>query len=126
MEIGERIKEVRKATGYTQQAFAERLGLKRNTIGGYEVGLVSPSDRTITDICDKFNVNEKWLREGTGEMFCETSRDDSIADFVADIMKGSEDEFKRRFVAALAKLSPDEWKMIEKMALTMVEELKKD
>lgn len=28
-----------------------------------------PSDRTISDICRVFNVNEEWLRSGTGPMY---------------------------------------------------------
>ena len=56
MTIGERIKEVRKNEKLTQQEFADRLNLKRNTVGSYEVNVVEPSDRTIKDICDKFGV----------------------------------------------------------------------
>lgn len=66
--IGGRIKEVRKAAGLTQQKFAEAIGLKRNTVGNYEIELISPSDRTITDICRVFGVSEKWLRTGEGDM----------------------------------------------------------
>lgn len=68
MGIGERIKEVRKAAGLTQQKFAESLGLKRNTVGSYEINQISPSDRTIADICRVFGVSEKWLRTGEGDM----------------------------------------------------------
>lgn len=28
-----------------------------------------PSDRTISDICRVFNINEEWLRTGTGSMY---------------------------------------------------------
>ena len=66
MTIGERIKEVRKNEKLTQQEFADRLNLKRNTVGSYEVNVVEPSDRTIKDICDKFGVREEWLRTGDG------------------------------------------------------------
>ena len=37
MTIGERVKELRKQVNLTQQAFADRLNLKRNTVGSYEV-----------------------------------------------------------------------------------------
>ena len=69
MDFAQRLKELRKACGITQRAMADRLGLKQNTIATYEIGKLSPSDRTITDICREFNVNENWLRTGEGKMF---------------------------------------------------------
>lgn len=67
-----RIKEVREAKGLSQAEFAEMLNLKRNSISLIEVGKRNPSDRTIIDICNKFNVSEEWLRTGMGKMFVET------------------------------------------------------
>ena len=67
-----RIKEVREAKGLSQADFAEMLNLKRNSISLIEVGKRNPSDRTIVDICNTFNVSEEWLRTGEGEMFVET------------------------------------------------------
>ena len=67
--MNERIKELRKALNLTQDAFAKQLGLKRNTVGNYETGNRVPSDQSIFSICREFNVNEEWLRNGTGEMF---------------------------------------------------------
>lgn len=66
-----RIKEVREAKGLSQADFAEMLNLKRNSISLIEVGKRNPSDRTIVDICNTFNVSEEWLRTGEGEMFVE-------------------------------------------------------
>ena len=43
----ERIKELRKSLGITQQEFADKLGLKRNTIATYEIGKAVPSDRVV-------------------------------------------------------------------------------
>ena len=37
MSVGLRIRQVRKAYGLTQQAFADQLGLKQNTIATYEI-----------------------------------------------------------------------------------------
>ena len=75
-----RIKAARKASGLTQQEFADKLGLKRNTIATYETAKLEPSDRTISDICRVFNINETWLRSGEGEMMHPKSRKEEIAD----------------------------------------------
>lgn len=70
--VNERIKELRERLGMSQTEFAESLNLKRNSISLIEVGKRNPSDRTILDICNKFDVSEDWLRSGTGEVFLET------------------------------------------------------
>lgn len=64
-----RIKQIRKELDLTQKAFAERIGMKGNTIATYEMGRAIPSDATINHICKEFRVNEAWLRTGKGEMF---------------------------------------------------------
>lgn len=116
MTIGERVKELRKQVNLTQQAFADRLNLKRNTVGSYEVNVVEPSDRTISDICREFNVNETWLRTGEGEMFNQITRSEKITAFLTDITANEEDSFKRQFVEVLADLEPEDWKFLERMA----------
>ena len=100
----------------TQQAFADRLNLKRNTVGSYEVNVVEPSDRTISDICREFNVNETWLRTGEGEMFNQITRSEKITSFLTEITEDEGDDFKRRFVEMLAELEPEDWKLLERMA----------
>lgn len=123
--IGDRIKEVRKIKGLTQQRFADELGLKRNTVGGYEIGTVTPSDRTIADISQKFDINESWLRTGEGEMMRPVSRDEEISSFMGDVMRGESEDFRRRLVAVLAKLDASEWELLENMALKLADECKK-
>lgn len=126
MTIGERIKELRKAKGLTQQKFADQIGLKRNTVGNYEINLIVPSDRTISDICREFNVNETWLRTGEGDMFIVLSREEEIAAFMGKIMRGEDDNYLRRLVHALSKLDVKEWQMLANVAESLVaEELNK-
>lgn len=65
----ERLKKLRRTLDLTQQAFADSIGLKQNTIAQYEMGRTVPSDAILFSICREFNVNEEWLRDGSGEMF---------------------------------------------------------
>lgn len=67
--ISENIKVIREEKGRTQEEFASILSLQRNTISLIENGKRNPSDRTIRDICEKFNVSEKWLRTGIGDKY---------------------------------------------------------
>jgi transcriptional regulator with XRE-family HTH domain len=118
----ERIKELRKSLGITQQDFADKLGLKRNTIATYEIGKAVPSDRVVSDLCNKYNVNEEWLRTGEGEMFVALNRTQQIAQLTADLFKGEKDSFKERLLLALAKLDENEWKVLEKIAEDLTKE----
>lgn len=72
----DRIKKIRKELNLTQQGFADRLGMSRDNIGGYETGRRNPSDAVISLICKTDLkgklVNEEWLRTGNGEMFAKT------------------------------------------------------
>ena len=117
-----RIAEVRKAVNLAQEKFAAQLGLSRNFLWMIEKGDRVPSDRTIADICREFNVNENWLRTGEGEMF--NPQDEKLAAFVGSLVADDSDPFKRRMVELLADLTPEEWKLLEKMAerLTKKEE----
>lgn len=69
MNIGDRIKKLRRELDLTQRAFGERIGVKGNTIAQYELGRSNPVDSVISLMIREFNVNEEWLREGKGEMF---------------------------------------------------------
>lgn len=92
--IGERIKILRKGLGKTQQAFANAIGLKRNTIANYEIDQIQPSDRTIADICREFNVSENWLRTGEGEMFLDLGEDEELVQVLAAIQVSDDDMIK--------------------------------
>ena len=72
--MDERLKELRKSLGLTQEAFSTKIGIKRNTLANYEVGRNDPIDAVLFSICSVFNVNEDWLRNGQGEMFVETEQ----------------------------------------------------
>ena len=114
--MNERIALVRKSLGLTQEKFAEQVGLSRNFMWMIESGTRIPSDRTISDICREFNVNETWLRTGEGEMFNQITRSEKITSFLTEITEDEGDDFKRRFVGMLAELEPEDWKLLERMA----------
>lgn len=90
--MNERIRKLRKYLDMTQQKFADQLGVARNNIAGYETCKRSPSDAVISLICREFNVNEDWLRYGTGEMFCQLSEDDEFLKATESIVKNNDVE----------------------------------
>ncbi len=87
MTLGERIKKARKTCGLTQREFAEKIGTTQNTIANYEIGHRNPSAAALNNICKTFNVSEKWLRTGEGEMLVptpETTIDKLVEEFHLD------------------------------------------
>ncbi len=116
-----RLKELRKALGMTQQEFADKLNIKRNTIANYEVGRNEPIDAVLALICREFNVSVDWLKYGKGEMFIPVSRDDEIAIFAADIIRDPDDSFRRRLVGVLSQLTADQWELLADIAEKLAE-----
>lgn len=114
--MNERIKKLRKTLDLTQQEFADKIGVKQNTVAQYEMGRNIPIDSVIFLICREFNVNEEWLRNGTGEMFLPTDRNADIARLTKQLLDEESDSFKNRLISILSNLSVEEWQYLEKRA----------
>lgn len=111
----DRIKLVRTQKDLSQEKFAIELNLSRNFINQIESGKKSPSERTLKDICLKFGVNEEWLRTGEGEMFLPKTMEEELAHFTLECLSDEPESFRNRLVKALAKLSMEEWEVLEKL-----------
>ena len=94
-----------------------RKGTSRANIGKYEVSANIPSSAIISLICREFNVNEEWLREGSGDMFRSNDRYSDIARLTSQLLNEESDSFKNRFISMLARLNSDEWKFRQKCVL---------
>lgn len=121
MEMYERIKLLRtKELHLTQTEFGEHLGVKRDVINNIENNrLKNPSKQEplYRLICQKFGVNETWLRTGEGEIYNKTDRKNQLMLWAESVLKDESDSFNRRFVKVLSELDEDEWKLLEKFAL---------
>lgn len=115
-----RIKKVRKESGLTQDAFAERLSLTRNYISLMEKGDRVPSDRTISDICREFSISEKWLRYNEGDMKIEDCKDNRYLSNVGKLQR-ADDETIMRWVNAIAETDPKVLKQIEEFMKKLLE-----
>ena len=124
--MNERIKKLRKALGLTQQEFAERLGIKRNTVANYETDRNTPIDAVISLICREFDVNEEWLRTGEGYMIQQHTRDKELGRFFGKILKNENDTFKKRLMTALSRLDEETWVDLERVLVEQFSDMKKD
>lgn len=108
----ERIKELRRALGLTQEEFAGRLGIKRGALANYEVGRNEPIDAVVALMCREFRVSEDWLRRGQGEMFAPVGENEALSRFFGEVAFEG-DTFRKRFLLSLSRLSEEEWKALE-------------
>ena len=117
-----RLKILREELGLSQEAFGANVGMTRSEIKNLEYQLTTLKEHKFPLICATYNVNENWLRTGEGEMFAALDRDEEIAAFVAQALKGEDDNFKKRFLSMMSKLTDAEWEMLEQMAKKMAGE----
>lgn len=118
----DRIKALRKALSLNQTDFGSKIGVKQSAVAAYESGSRTPLDSVIVSICREFGVNERWLRTGEGEMLMHLSREEEIMRFAATVVRDPSSEFQRRFVSVLARLTPEQWQLMEEMARKLLHE----
>lgn len=96
MTINERIKDFRKNVVHMSQAdFALKLGMKQTSVSTFERPGGTVTDPTVKALCLAFNLNETWVRDGTGPMYTEEPmfsldrfvRDHGGTDLEIEIMK---------------------------------------
>ena len=115
--MNDRVKELRTALGLSAEKFGGKIGVTRSAISKMELGVCNISEQSIISICREFNVNEEWLRNGTGEMFNTLSQDEELAYIVGQALPQADDFVKNTFIA-LGRLSQEftaeEWQVVKK------------
>lgn len=124
----DRIKKIRKELDLTQQTFADKIGMKQNTIAQYEMGRTKPSDAIVFSICREFNVNEEWLRTGEGEMFEELTEQQKILKYTALLLKDKDSAIAnaiQTLIVTYEQLDDASKVTLEKIASQYINNLKK-
>ena len=130
--MNERLKKLRKALDLTQQDFANRIGVKRNTVATYEMGRSSPSDSAVSLICREFNVNEDWLRNGGSDddMFVKLNEDEELAMYTQMLLDSTTDDvianMIKKFICVYEKLDSDSKKILMNIADELIGMNKKE
>ena len=123
----DRIKAVRTNAKLTQAAFADRVHVSRNYITQIEMGVMTPGDNLIRNICQEFGVNETWLRTGSGEMTASKTRQQEMSDLFGSLMFDKPESFRTALVTALLRFDPDgpEWEILERIYNSIAKEAEK-
>lgn len=59
--LARRLRTLREEHGYLQKFVADKLGIKSNTLSGYENGTRSPDPSMLSDLADLYNVSIDYL-----------------------------------------------------------------
>lgn len=100
--IGDRIRSLRKANGWSATECAKKIGISRSNFYVIESGIIDNLElETIQKICDTFKVSEYYLLHGS-EIDKEAVKEENVFYGIDDItmktiqiMKGLSEEKKR-------------------------------
>ncbi|GAB6035842.1 hypothetical protein JCM15519_04010 [Fundidesulfovibrio butyratiphilus] len=105
MTLGQRIRQLR--GDESQDAFANRLNINKNTLGFYERDERTPNATFVADICKRERISTDWLLYGDGPI----RRGEATPDTAQDALDPQPIE--------------DDWKMTDMVTMT-VEVLESD
>lgn len=105
-----RIKELRKTLGLSQEAFGKKLGITGGGVSKIENGERTLTEQIALSICREFRVNYYWLTEGKGEMFSGTPQ--SVVDEIAEDY--NLDDIDKKIIEVYLELSVDDREVIKK------------
>lgn len=121
----ERIALVIAESKLTKTKFAEALNVSPAFVSQMCSGASKPSDRTISDICRIFDIQEDWIRHGLEPMRAAKSREEEIAELVGSALSGSSD-FKKAVIRMICSRSDDELKALEAALRAVYESIKEE
>lgn len=79
MTVGQRVREIRKERGFTQDGLAKLVGVKQETVSQLENGK-SKETRLIASFAKALKVNSYWLETGKGDKYPDVSNIESLPD----------------------------------------------
>lgn len=120
--VSQRITHIVESEKLTKTAFANSINISQPYLSQICSGQREPSDRTVSDICRVYGVNETWLREGAGEMYVPKTREETIAELVGSALNGSND-FKKAVIQMICSRTDQELETLEAALRAIYESL---
>ena len=119
----DRINLIIQKSNINKTKFAERINVSQAFVSQLCSGVKIPSDRTISDICREFDVNEVWLRTGEGDPDLPRSKEEDIMRFAVRTAKGSEG-FRKQLAFMLSQLDEEDWSNLEQIYQKQLNKIK--
>ena len=130
MTQGERVKMVRDKAQLTMEQFGNRIGgVSKSTISNIENDNRNLTEHMLKSICREFDVNEKWLKSGEGDMPRKLSEEEEVAALVSDLLEDGRDNpffgIILEIVQTYNELYPASQKVLQEASKKLVENLSK-
>ena len=130
MTQGERVKMVRDKAQLTMEQFGNRIGgVSKSTISNIENDNRNLTEHMLKSICREFDVNEKWLKPGEGDMPRKLSEEEEVASLVSNLLEDGRDNpffgIILEIVQTYNELSPASQKVLQEASKKLVENLSK-
>ena len=123
--INERVAMVVADSKLTKTAFAAKLNVSTAFISKICSGDSNLSDRTISDICRIFDIQEDWLRHGLEPMRAAKTREEEISELVGSALNGSND-FKKAVIRMICTRTDKELEALEAALRAVYENIKNE
>ena len=120
--IGERVSALIKELKISRLQFGKDIGITSGAVSQICLGNTTPATSTIKSICRTYNVNEKWLTEGKGEMFAELAEEAELGYILGTALTDERAPYRKALLKVVAKASPEEIKAIVDMAHRLMAE----
>lgn len=124
-----RLKQIRKFQNMTMEEFGRLLGVTKTAISRLEKGERSLTEQMIKSVCREFNVNEEWLRSGSGEMFKQFPKEDERAALVSDLLEDVDNPVYALIEGIMKtyfQLDPKSQKVLKQFSSNLLCNLKKE
>ena len=122
MTINERVRQVRKELGLSQEAFGERLGITKSAVSKIEKSENKVTESLIKLLRSEYKVDPFWLESGIGDDKF-TAIPETIIDSLVDEYKL--DDYDRFIIEAYVEAPPEQQQAIKSFLLTLAEKAKK-
>ena len=109
MSTSERLRQLRKDLGMSQEEFGRRIGVSNTAISKLEKNERNLTEQTAKSICREVRVNYFWLTEGKGDMFSGTP--ESVVDEIAEDY--NLDDIDKKIIEKYLELSADQRQVLK-------------
>ena len=109
MSTSERLRQLRKDLGMSQEEFGRRIGVSNTAMSKLEKNERNLTEHTAKSICREFRVNYFWLTEGKGDMF--TGTPESVVDEIAEDY--NLDDIDKKIIEKYLELSADQRQVLK-------------
>lgn len=123
--LNERFRIVFKQSGLSQEKFAERINRSRGEVANIIYDKTILKDDILKAVCEKFAVREDWLRNGIEPMYSPKTREEEIAELVAQALDG-DSNLKKAVIQMICTRTDQQLRDLEDALVAVYEGLKRD